>query len=221
MHADLHRRLIYLDRDYIADFYEVTTGESPSTTITKNQSKKAYPRTIHEPYSLKKFLRPCSIIPSTRCPDENSCRPQNNTVYNNSIARHPMHTGTAPCSPSHHPRNSTRLHMRVRARMPSPSSTTRVTPSKPCCTARLPSTSRRGWSWQARASLMAKATTTRRRSMSSRPFANTWSAASSPMALRVPAVMHAAMTFSSLFPAKVVESVHRATRGAWWRRRRT
>lgn len=41
MHADLHRKLIYLDRDYIADFYEVTTGESPSTTVTKNQSKKA------------------------------------------------------------------------------------------------------------------------------------------------------------------------------------
>lgn len=41
MNADLHRKLIYLDRDYIADFYEVTTGESPSTTVTKNQSKKA------------------------------------------------------------------------------------------------------------------------------------------------------------------------------------
>jgi len=41
MHADLHRKLIYLDRDYIADFYEVTTGKSPSTTVTKNQSKKA------------------------------------------------------------------------------------------------------------------------------------------------------------------------------------
>ncbi|UCV20580.1 hypothetical protein [Ferribacterium limneticum] len=41
MHADLHRKLIYLDRDYIADFYEVTTGVSPSTTVTKNQSKKA------------------------------------------------------------------------------------------------------------------------------------------------------------------------------------
>lgn len=41
MRADLHRKLIYLDRDYIADLYEVTTGESPGTTITKNQSKRA------------------------------------------------------------------------------------------------------------------------------------------------------------------------------------
>jgi len=41
MNVALHRKLIYLDRDYIADFYEVMTGESPSTTVTKNQSKKA------------------------------------------------------------------------------------------------------------------------------------------------------------------------------------
>lgn len=41
MHVDIHRKLIYLDRDYIADLYEVMTGESPSTTVTKNQSKKA------------------------------------------------------------------------------------------------------------------------------------------------------------------------------------
>lgn len=39
--ADLHRALIYLDRDFIADLYEVTTGKSPATTITKNQGKKA------------------------------------------------------------------------------------------------------------------------------------------------------------------------------------
>jgi hypothetical protein len=41
MRADLHRRLIYLDKDYIADLYEVATGKSPGTTITKNQGKMA------------------------------------------------------------------------------------------------------------------------------------------------------------------------------------
>lgn len=41
MHIDLHKSLIYLDRDYVADLYEVMTGKSPSTTITKNQGKKA------------------------------------------------------------------------------------------------------------------------------------------------------------------------------------
>lgn len=41
MRADLHKSLIYLDREYIADLYEVSTGQSPDTTITKNQSKKA------------------------------------------------------------------------------------------------------------------------------------------------------------------------------------
>lgn len=40
-HTYLHKTLIYLDRDFIADLYEVTIGESPSTTITKNQGKKA------------------------------------------------------------------------------------------------------------------------------------------------------------------------------------
>lgn len=39
--TDLHKTLIYLDRDFIADLYEVTIGESSSTTITKNQGKKA------------------------------------------------------------------------------------------------------------------------------------------------------------------------------------
>lgn len=38
---DLLRALVYLDRGYIADLYEVVTGESPSTLITKNQGKKA------------------------------------------------------------------------------------------------------------------------------------------------------------------------------------
>lgn len=40
MRADLHASLIYLDREYIADRYEVATGQSPDTTITKNQGKK-------------------------------------------------------------------------------------------------------------------------------------------------------------------------------------
>jgi hypothetical protein len=33
--------LVYLDKGYIADLYEVLTGESPSTLITKNEGKKA------------------------------------------------------------------------------------------------------------------------------------------------------------------------------------
>lgn len=41
MRADLHKSLIYLDREYIADRFEVATGQSPDTTITKNQGKKA------------------------------------------------------------------------------------------------------------------------------------------------------------------------------------
>ena len=41
MKADLHKSLIYLDREYIADLYEVTTGHSPDTTITSSQGKKA------------------------------------------------------------------------------------------------------------------------------------------------------------------------------------
>lgn len=39
--TNLHKTLLYLDRDFIADLYEVTAKESPSTTITKNQGKKA------------------------------------------------------------------------------------------------------------------------------------------------------------------------------------
>ena len=38
---DLLHALVYLDRGYIADLYEVVTGQSPSTLITKNQGKKA------------------------------------------------------------------------------------------------------------------------------------------------------------------------------------
>lgn len=41
MRADLHKSLIYLDREYIADLYEVATGQSPDTTITSSQGKKA------------------------------------------------------------------------------------------------------------------------------------------------------------------------------------
>ena len=41
MRADLHKSLIYLDREYIADHYEVATGQSPDTTITSSQGKKA------------------------------------------------------------------------------------------------------------------------------------------------------------------------------------
>jgi hypothetical protein len=39
--ADLQKSLIYLDREYIADLYEVATGQSPETTITSSQGKKA------------------------------------------------------------------------------------------------------------------------------------------------------------------------------------
>jgi hypothetical protein len=41
MESHLHRSLIYLDRDFIADLYEVRTGRSPETTISKHQGKKA------------------------------------------------------------------------------------------------------------------------------------------------------------------------------------
>lgn len=33
--------LVYLDKGYIADLYEVVTGKSPSTVITRNQGAKA------------------------------------------------------------------------------------------------------------------------------------------------------------------------------------
>ena len=39
--SELHKSLLYLDREFIADRYEVSVGESPSTTITKNEAKKA------------------------------------------------------------------------------------------------------------------------------------------------------------------------------------
>lgn len=38
---DLLEATLYLDRGYIADLYEVVTGESPSTMISMNHSKKA------------------------------------------------------------------------------------------------------------------------------------------------------------------------------------
>jgi hypothetical protein len=37
----LIKSLIYLDTGYFADLYEVTTGESPKTQITRNQGSKA------------------------------------------------------------------------------------------------------------------------------------------------------------------------------------
>lgn len=39
--TDLQDRLIYLDRDFLAGRYEILSGESPSTQITKTQGKKA------------------------------------------------------------------------------------------------------------------------------------------------------------------------------------
>jgi len=39
--SDLLAATLYLDRGYIADLYEVVTGMSPSTMITKSQDKKA------------------------------------------------------------------------------------------------------------------------------------------------------------------------------------
>lgn len=41
MRTGFHKSLIYLDREYIADLYEVKTNQSPDTTITTSQSKKA------------------------------------------------------------------------------------------------------------------------------------------------------------------------------------
>ncbi|WP_431259404.1 hypothetical protein ACQ86G_03855 [Roseateles chitinivorans] len=38
---ELLNACLYLDRAYIAELYEVLTGEDPATTITRNQSKKA------------------------------------------------------------------------------------------------------------------------------------------------------------------------------------
>lgn len=37
----LLNRLIYLDRAYVSDLYEVVTGDSPGTQITRSQAKKA------------------------------------------------------------------------------------------------------------------------------------------------------------------------------------
>ncbi|MDP3227582.1 MAG: hypothetical protein Q8N13_06355 [Acidovorax sp.] len=39
--SDLFSSLVYLDRDFIAGIYEITTGLSPQSQITKAQSKKA------------------------------------------------------------------------------------------------------------------------------------------------------------------------------------
>jgi len=39
--AELHSSLIYLDRDFIAGKYELVSGQSPSSQITKTHGKKA------------------------------------------------------------------------------------------------------------------------------------------------------------------------------------
>jgi hypothetical protein len=39
--AELHSSLVYLDRDFIAGKYELVSGQSPSSQITKTQGKKA------------------------------------------------------------------------------------------------------------------------------------------------------------------------------------
>lgn len=39
--TELHSSLVYLDRDFIAGKYEILSGQSPSSQITKTQSKKA------------------------------------------------------------------------------------------------------------------------------------------------------------------------------------
>lgn len=38
---ELHTSLVYLDRDYVAGKYEIISGHSPSSQITKTQGKKA------------------------------------------------------------------------------------------------------------------------------------------------------------------------------------
>lgn len=39
--SELHSSLIYLDRDFIAGTYEIASGNSPSSQITRTQGKKA------------------------------------------------------------------------------------------------------------------------------------------------------------------------------------
>ncbi|MDO8249066.1 MAG: hypothetical protein Q7T78_05020 [Rhodoferax sp.] len=39
--AELHSSLVYLDRDFVAGKYELVSGQSPSSQITKTQGKKA------------------------------------------------------------------------------------------------------------------------------------------------------------------------------------
>jgi hypothetical protein len=39
--TDLHSSLVYLDRDFIAGRYEIVSGHSPASQITKTQGKKA------------------------------------------------------------------------------------------------------------------------------------------------------------------------------------
>lgn len=39
--AEIHSSLVYLDRDFVAGKYELVSGQSPSSQITKTQGKKA------------------------------------------------------------------------------------------------------------------------------------------------------------------------------------
>ena len=39
--TDLHSSLVYLDRDFIASRYEIVSGLSPESQITKTHGKKA------------------------------------------------------------------------------------------------------------------------------------------------------------------------------------
>ena len=74
-------------------------------------------------------------------------------------------------------------------------------------------------SWQVQASSMGMATTTRPSPLSARRFANTSNTLSSQMALLERGVTIVDTTTLSPIAAKAVTFAHRATRGAWWRRR--
>ncbi len=41
MEINLLKKLVYLDRDFVSALYEIIEGHSPSTTITRNEGKKA------------------------------------------------------------------------------------------------------------------------------------------------------------------------------------
>jgi len=109
---------------------------------------------------------------------------------------------------------SCRLH-------PSPSSTTRATPSARCCTKPWPITLRPGLIWPAPASSKGKATTTAPSPMCAKRSRNIWSAASTRTALPAPAATTADTTFWWPSPAKAGACAPHAPGGAWPRRRHT